>query len=200
MSPALEHYLGEYDRALAFDPALARRVREEVGAHIEEAIDHGRTAEEAIARFGRASALAPDFARAALPARLRATLHAALSMLAATFLFMRLRSVLLALGQAEGGLANLLAAVDRAGLAAAILFGLAAWHRIRKGDAVRASAPLLGAAASLLLSVAASLARAAGVAGGDPLIWATGAAEIMLIALFLRHVGRLHRHARLTAA
>lgn len=200
MSVALERYLSEYDRALAFDPALARRVREEVEAHIGEAIDHGRTPEDAIARFGRASALAPDFARAALPARLRATFHAALAMLAATFVLMRLRSILFALGQADGGVADTLTLVDRAGFAGGIVFGLVAWNRIRRGGAMRAGSPLLGAAGALAVSVAASLARAAGVAGGDPLIWATGAAEFALIALFLRHAVRLSRHANFVAA
>lgn len=199
MSAALERYLSDYDRALAFDPALARRVREEVEAHIGEAIDHGRTPEDAIARFGRASALAPDFARAAFPARLRATFHSGLAMLAATFVFMRLRSILFALGQADGRVADTLTLVDRAGFAGGIAFGLVAWNRIYRGDATRAGPPFLGAAGALAASVAASLARAAGVAGGDPLIWATGAVECALILLFLRHAARFNRHASFVA-
>lgn len=196
-------YLAEFDHALGFDRRLARRVHDEVEAHLLDAIDDAQSEREAIARFGNPHALARDYAEAALPDRLRRAGAMAGALALATFVFMRLRSMLLALPGASGGRDATLTLIDRAGFAAGVFFGLYAWHVARSASgaarARRSFGPLLGAAAAFLLSTVASLLRALPASGGLPLVWITGGLEILLIAGVAIQLRQLRLHANVAS-
>jgi uncharacterized membrane protein len=194
MPSLIDAYLADFDRALGFDRRLAQRVHQEVEAHLHEAMDDAASEAEAIRRFGNPQALAQAYAEATLPSRLRKTRAVALAVAVATFLFMRLRSVGLALPEIDNGPFAALTAIDRTGFVAGILFSLYAWHVSRRG-AQTMLPPLLGATAAFLLSVIASLMRASILFGDDPLIWWTGAAEILTIAAASLQIRLLQRHA-----
>jgi hypothetical protein len=207
MSRLTTDYLAQFDRALNFDPGLARRVRVEVEAHLCDAIEAAGKGEEAerfaIARFGNPAALARDYALATLPRQIRTTWSAAIAMMVATFVFMRLRAILLSVPATADGASALLALADRAGFGAGIFFSLYAWHsaRRRKGESVRnVLSPMCGATAAFLLSTLASLSRAATTAGPGPLVWITGSLEMMMIGFVCIQIRRLQHHAGLAAA
>lgn len=203
MSRLTADYLAEFDRALGFDPGLARRVHAEIEAHLCDAVAGAGDAEaaerRAIARFGNPQTLARDYAMAALPRRMRTTWATAIAMVVATFAFMRLRSILLALPAIDGGASTLLALADRAGFGAGIFFALYAWHSARpeSGNVRRILPPLRGATAAFLLSALASLSRALLATGAEPLVWITGSLEMLLIGMACIQLRRLHRHAGL---
>jgi hypothetical protein len=194
----IDAYLANFDRALGFDRRLARRVRQEVEAHLYDAMGDTVSQAEAIRRFGNPHVLAQAYAEAALPSRLRKTRAFALAMAVATFVFMRLRSVGLALPDIDNGPFAALTAIDRTGFVAGIMFSLYAWYASRRG-AQGMLPPLLGAAAAFLLSAIASLLRAAILSGDDPLIWWTGGAEILTIAAASLQFRLLQRHAALVS-
>lgn len=199
MPSLTDAYLAEFDRALGFDRRLARRVHEEIEAHLLDAIDEARSESEAIARFGNPHSLARDYAEAALPERLRRTGTMAGVLAFATFVFMRLRSMALALPGTDAGPGGALILIDRAGFATGLVFSLYAWHAARAAPgaerARRSFGPLLGAAAAFLLSIVASLLRALPASGGAPIVWITGGLEILLIASVAIQLRQLHRHA-----
>jgi|CXWL01.1.fsa_nt_gi hypothetical protein len=207
MPSLTDAYLAEFDRALGFDRRLARRVHDEIEAHLCDAVaddtDDEGAERRAIARFGNPQVLARDYAQAALPARLRMTWAVAITMALATFALMRLRSTVLALPGMEAGSNMLLAVVDRAAFGAGIFFSLYAWHRARSAfgtvGAERMLSPLSGAAAAFLLSVFASVSRATMATGGDPLIWITGSLEMLLIGSVGIQLRLLHRHVGLAS-
>lgn len=203
MSGLTDTYLAEFDSALGFDRRLARRVHDEIEAHLLDAIDDARSESEAIARFGNPHALARDYAEATLPDRLRRAGTMAGVLAFATFVFMRLRSMLLALPGTEAGPGMTLTLIDRAGFAAGLFFSVYAWHVARSTSgaarARRSFAPLLGAAAAFLLSIVASLLRALPASGGAPLVWITGGLEILLIGSVAIQLRQLHRHANVAS-
>jgi len=203
MSGLTDAYLAEFDRALGFDRRLARRVHDEIEAHLLDAIGDAQSESEAIARFGNPHSLARDYAEAALPERLRRAGTMAGVLAFATFIFMRLRSMLLALPGMEAGPGMTLTLIDRAGFAAGLFFSVYAWHVARSTSgatrARRSFAPLLGAVAAFLLSIVASLLRALPASGGAPLVWITGGLEILLIGSVAIQLRQLHRHANVAS-
>ena len=206
MSRLTDAYLAEFDRALRFDPSLARRVHAEIEAHLCDAIEaagKGEAGERAaIARFGNPEALARDYALATLPRRIRTTWAGTIAMMAATFAFMRLRTILLLVPATADGAGMFLTVVDRAGFGAGIFFSLYAWHSARRGgESVRhALPPLCGATAAFLLSALASLSRALLATGAGPLVWITGSLEMTAIGFVCVQIRRLQHHAGLAAA
>lgn len=203
MSGLTDAYLAEFDRALGFDRRLARRVHDEIEAHLLDAIGDAQSEREAIARFGNPLSLARDYAEAALPERLRRAGTMAGVLALATFVFMRLRSMLLALPGMDAGPGITLTLIDRAGFATGAFFSLYAWHVARSASgaarARRSLGPLLGAAAAFLLSTVASLLRALPAGGGVPLVWITGGMEILLIVGVAMQLRQLHRHANVAS-
>lgn len=203
MSSLTDAYLAEFDRALGFDRRLARRAHEEIEAHLLDAMDNAHSEREAIARFGNPHSLARDYAEAALPERLRRAGILAGVLALATFVFMRLRSMLLELPEMDAGSGMTLTLIDRAGFATGVFFGFYAWHVARSASgaarARRSFGPLLGAAAAFLLSIVASLLRALPASGGEPLVWITGGLEILLIGGVMMQLRQLHRHANVAS-
>jgi uncharacterized membrane protein len=199
MPSLIAQYLAEFDRALGFDRGLARRVHAEIEAHLLEAMDDAQNEKDAIARFGNPNSLARDYAEAALPKRLRRAGATAATLAVATFVFMRLRTMLLALPGVEAEPATVLTFIDRAGFATGLFFSLYAWHAARSVSgterARRIFGPLLGAAAAFLLSIVASLLRALPASGGESLVWITGSLEILLIGGVAVQLHQLRRHA-----
>lgn len=191
-------YLAEFDRALGFDRRLARRVHREVEAHLEDALGESGSETEAIRRFGNPQTLARAYAEAALPMQLRTTWVVSLAMLVTTFLAMRLRSVVLALPDAQADSLLALTVLDRTCFAAGLTFGMFAIHV--RGRGAQAMVPgMMAAAAALLISASASLMRATIVAGDAPLIWWTGGAELLAIAAAAVQILLLQRHAALAS-
>lgn len=203
MSGLTDAYLAEFDRALGFDRKLARRVHDEIEAHLLDAMDDARSEREAIARFGNPWSLVRDYAEAALPGRLRRVGAMAAMLGLATFAFMRLRSMLLGLPAAEAGHSMMLTLVDRAGFTAGVFFGLYAWYIVRSTSGTergrRVFGPLLGAVAAFLLSIVASLMRALSTSGGEPLVWITGSLEILLIGAVAMQLRQLRLHAAIAS-
>lgn len=197
MPSLIAAYLDDLDRALSFDPALASHVREEIESHLLETAEHCGE-QDAIARFGQAVLIARSYATAGWANRLRRSWFAALGLLCATFLLMRLRTALLDL---PGG-ADPLILLDRGGLTLGlfciVLAGvLAARLRFVAIDA-RVQSLLHAGCAALILSVAASLLRALPMVDGGAtfgLIVCSIFVELGLIALLLRRLGRLGRYA-----
>lgn len=130
-------YLERLTSRLAFDPALARAVREEVEDHLREAAarhgsDEPAAAERhAIANFGDPAAIAAQFAVASLARRARHAGAAAVLMLAAVFVLMQARVAWYAatqwpaIGMPELGAAVF--AIDRYAFWAALLLTVAGW-------------------------------------------------------------------------
>jgi len=87
-------YLDTLTRALAFDPALARRVRREAEDHLGEAVERdgagGIAAEQhAVAAFGEPRALARQYAAASMLAQTRRVGAATMAALAGIYLAMK---------------------------------------------------------------------------------------------------------------
>lgn len=198
MPGLIDTYLAAFDRELAFDRRLARRVHEEVEAHLHDAMDDAATEVEAIRRFGNPQALAQQYVAASLPYRVQKAWILALVLAATTFAFMRLRSVWLGLPDIDSGPLAALTTIDRVGFIAGVIFGLYGCHVSRR-SARKALSPLLGAAIAFALSIAASLTRATLVSGGNPLIWLTGAAEVLMIVAAAIQLRLLRRYAAFTA-
>lgn len=191
-------YLADLDRALAFDPALAARVHDEIEDHLLTAVEHAPE-QDVVARFGEPAQIARSYATAGWADRLRRAWLASLALLAATFLLMRARALLLDLPYGAGGA---MAWLDRgaffAGLVCVAIAGMVAWHsRFATVDS-RIRTLLHGGCAALVLSIAASLLRALPLVGsGVPaaLVVASALVELTLVALLLRHLNRLGSYA-----
>lgn len=202
MSRVIDAYLSEFDRHLAFDRKLARRVRDEIGSHLAEAAEHDGDEARAVARFGDPKQLSKSFVEAALPSRLRLTALALAILAAATFALMRLRSIWFGLGEHRDGLFADLTNIDRAGFVLGMILAGYAWWIIRraKPNSERAIIVIQAALLSFAMSIGASLARAYLVAGWDIVLWLTGGLEaICLVALYWQLRLAL-RHARITHA
>lgn len=198
MPGLIDAYLADFDRELAFDRRLARRVHQEVETHLHDAMDDAATEAEAIGRFGNPQSLAQQYVAASLPYRVQKAWILALVLAATTFAFMRLRSVWLGLPEIDNGPLAALTTIDRAGFIAGLILGLYGWHVSRR-SARKAISPLLGAAVAFSLSILASLIRATILSGGDPLIWLTGGAEVLMIAAAVMQLRLLQRYAAFTA-
>jgi len=128
-------YAERVARELAFDPALARRMRREVEDHLREAAAcsgaAGLEAERrAVAGFGDARAIAAQFAVVSLAKRARRAGFVAVLTIAAVFAAMKVRVLWYGAVSATfkpGGLAEMVLAVDRFAFWFAVLVGVAAW-------------------------------------------------------------------------
>ena len=197
MPRLIDAYLSEFDRHLAFDRRLARRVRAEVGSHLAEALEHETSEAEAVARFGDSKQLAKAFVESALPGRLQFAALSLVIMAAMTLAMMRLRSVWFDLSAYQHGLSNYLATVDRIGFLLGFAMAGYAWWTVRRSQlhAERAILSIHCAMLSFVVSIVASLARALLVAESDSLIWLTGGLEcIGLIAIYWQ-LRLTYRHA-----
>lgn len=196
-------YLADLDRALAFDPALALRVHDEIEDHLLTAVETA-SEQDVVARFGDAAQIARSYAAAGWANRLRGAWLAAFGLLAATFVLMRGRALLLDLPFGSG---DIMAWLDRtalfAGLVCVAVAGVLAWQtRFATVDA-RIRVLLHGGCAALILSIAASLMWALPLAaGGLPtaLVAASAAIELTLTAFLLRQLNRLGSYADCIAA
>jgi hypothetical protein len=131
----IAEYASSLAARLAFDPPLARRVREEVEEHLREAVaaDSAEGAERrAIERFGDARTVAAQLALASLAGQLRKVGVTVLLVLAAAFLAMSMRLAWYdftewGLCEAAAPLAETLGTLDHSAFWMAALAGLAAF-------------------------------------------------------------------------
>ena len=199
MAGVIEQYVAALKRDLDFDPPLARRMAEEVEAHLWEAAEadpawpspeaEGRVVE----RFGLAREIAAQFAADAASRRARRSWIVLAVTVAVTFVAMRLRVMWLAdVGDSLSVLAPL---VDRYAFVAAMAVGLVGWFVFR-----RSVLPLVLCLGALAASIAAGMLRAGLFVEGAPLhVLLAAAGEIALIGLLSFHVVGLGRSVRRTA-
>ncbi|CAN5512197.1 hypothetical protein BH10PSE6_BH10PSE6_09110 [soil metagenome] len=198
MAGVIDDYVAELRRDLDFDPALARRMGDEVESHLRDAAEADPAGpspdaeRRAVKRFGLAREIAVQFATDAVNRQARRTWIALLAAVAVTFIAMRLRVIWLAdVGDSLSMLAPL---IDRYAFLAAIAVGSIGWWAAR-----RSVLPLAICLAALAASIAAGIVRA-GLFEGAPLhVLLAAAGEIALIGLLLFHVVGLGRSLKRTA-
>lgn len=197
MPRLIDAYLSEFDRHLAFDRRLARKVRNEVESHLFETLEHDTSEAEAVARFGDPQTLSKAFAEAALASRVRMTAAMLAILAVTTFALMRLRSLWFDLDASQLALQAPLATVDRAGFALGMVLGGFAYWSIRRTQQNMDHAVLAshGAMLCFAISIAASLMRAISVAGPDNVIWLTGGLEAIGLVVMCWHLRLTFRHA-----
>ena len=199
MAGVIEQYVATLRRELDFDPALARRLADEVEAHLWEAAEadpawpSADAERRAVARFGMARQIAAQFAVDAVDRQAKRTWITLLVTVAVTFVAMRLRVMWLDdLGGTVSALAPL---IDRYAFVAALAVGTVGWFASR-----RSLAPLAVCLFGLAASISAGLVRADLFTGGAPLhVLLAAAGEIALVGLLSWHVVGLHRRLRRTA-
>jgi hypothetical protein len=199
MAGVIERYVEGLRRDLAFDPGLARRLADEVEAHLRDAAEADpawpstEAEQRAVERFGLARGIAAQFAGDAVNRQARRTWIALLATVAVTFVAMRLRVMWLAdVGDSLSVLAPL---VDRYAFVAAMTVAAIGWFAFR-----RSVLPLAFCLAALAASIGAGLVRAGLFVERAPLPVLLGAAgEIALVGLLLFHVVGLGRSLRRTA-
>lgn len=197
MARLIESYLAEFDRYLAFDRQLARRVREEVGAHLAEIVEHQGSEAEAVARFGDPKQLSRAFAESALPGRLQMAVLSLAVMSALTFAMMRFRALWFDLSANQQGLAGHLTMIDRTGFFAGVAIAIYVWWVVRKAP-LKIDRVITAIHAALVLfavSISASLARAIPVATADGFIWLTAIIEFGGLAVLYWQLRQSYRHA-----
>ncbi|QCK86064.1 hypothetical protein E8L99_10015 [Phreatobacter aquaticus] len=179
MARLIEAYLDDLSSRLSFDPHLAERMREEIAGHVEDALDASEAPSEddvrrVLTRLGSPRAMASHYLLDALDRQSERLWWALLTMMAATFLAMRLRTLGLA-APSDGGalLDGLIPLVDRYGLVAAMVIGAAGWlaaRRLPAGETLDHET----LRRPILVTVAAGLsfaALAASVVAGGARIW-----------------------------
>lgn len=199
MAGVIEQYVAAMKRDLSFDPALARRMADEVEAHLWDAAEAdpawpSREAEQrAVDRFGLAREIAAQFATDAVNRQAKRTWIALLATVAVTFVAMRLRVMWLAnVGDSLSALAPL---VDRYAFIGAMTVAAIGWFSFRFSIL-----PLAICLTALTASIGAGIFRAGLFVSGAPLHVLLGAAgEIALIGLLLFHVVGLGRSLKRTA-
>jgi len=199
MAGVIDEYVAALRRDLDFDPPLARRLADEVEAHLWDAAEAdpaGLSPEaerRAVARFGLAREIAAQFAGDAIDRQARRTWIMLAATVAVTFVAMRLRVLWLDdLGASMSALAPL---IDRYAFIAALVVGIVGWLAFR-----RSLMPLAICLGGLAASIAAGIARAGLFVDGAPLhVLLAAAGEVALIALLSWHVFGLHRRLRRTA-
>ena len=199
MAGVIETYLAGLRCELDFDPALARRMTDEIEAHLWEAAEadpawpSSEAEQRAVARFGLAREIAAEFAADAVAQQTKRTWIALLATFAVTFVAMRLRVIWL--GEVGDTLSALAPIVDRYAFIAALSLGTVAWFAWR-----RSWLPLAICLVAIVASVAAGIVRAGLFVDGAPLtVLLTAAGEIALIGLLSFHVIGLGRRLRRTA-
>lgn len=199
MARVIEQYAAALKRDLDFDPALARRMAEEVEAHLWEAAEADPAwpspdaERRAVERFGLAREIAAQVAADAASRRARRSWIVLAVTVVVTFVAMRLRVMWLT--DAGDGLSMLIPLVDRYAFIAATAVGLIGWFAFR-----RSILPLAVCLTALAASIAAGILRAGLFFDGAPMhVLLAAAGEIALIGLLLVHVVGLGRSLRRTA-
>jgi len=134
----IQEYAERLARALAFDPALAHRVRQEVEDHLREraandpVADRVEAERRAVASFGDPRAIAAQFAAGSLARQARRAGFAAILVIGAAFIAMKARLTWYGLMElpAAGGfeaLAGIVLSIDRLAFWLALVAGIAAW-------------------------------------------------------------------------
>lgn len=199
MAGVIDAYLASLRRDLAFDPALAQRLAEEVEGHLREAAEADAdwpspdAERRAVERFGLAREIAVQLATDAVERQGRRTWLTVIATLIVTFVAMRLRVMWLDdLGEAVSTVAPL---VDRYAFVVAVSVAAVGWL------AFRASVLLLTIClGGLAASIAAGFVRVDLFAGGAPLgVLLPAAGEVALVGLLAWHVTGLGRRLRQTA-
>jgi hypothetical protein len=199
MAGVIEQYVAVLRHDLSFDPALARRMAEEVEAHLWDAAEADpawpsfEAEQRAVERFGLAREIAAQFAADAVNRQAKRTWLALLATVAVTFVAMRLRVMWLAdVGDSLSMLAPL---VDRYAFIAAMTVATVGWFAFRLSVL-----PLAICLAALAASIGAGIFRAGLFVSGAPLhVLLPAAGEIALIGLLFFHVVGLGRSLRRTA-
>jgi hypothetical protein len=195
----IEGYVASLRRELDFDPALARRMADEIEAHLRDSAEADpawpspEAERRAVERFGLAREIAGQFAADAVNRQARRTWIALLATVAVTFVAMRLRAMWL--GDVGDSLSVLAPFVDRYAFIAALGVAAIGWFAFR-----RSLLPLAICLAALASSIAAGILRAGLLVEAAPLhVLLTAAGEIALIGLLSFHVIGLGRRLRCTA-
>jgi hypothetical protein len=130
MAGVIDQYVAALRRELDFDPALARRLADEVESHLRDAADADpagpspEAEQRAVARFGLAREIAAQFAADAVDRQARRSWIMLAATVAVTFVSLRLRAMWLDdLGSTASALAPL---IDRYAFIAALLVGAVA--------------------------------------------------------------------------
>ncbi|MBN9088616.1 MAG: hypothetical protein J0J01_17065 [Reyranella sp.] len=199
MAGVIDRYVATLTRDLDFDPALARRMADEVAAHLWDAAEADpagpspEAEQRAVARFGLAREIAAQFAADAVNRQAKRTWIALLATVAVTFVAMRLR--VMWLSDVGDSLSMLAPLIDRYAFIAAMAVGAIGWFAFR-----RSVLPLAICLGTLAGSIAAGIVRAGLFVEGAPLhVLLAAAGEIALIGLLLCHVVGLGRFLRRTA-
>jgi hypothetical protein len=199
MPNVIEGYVAALRRELDFDPPLARRMADEIEAHLWDAAEADPewpspdAERRAIERFGLAREIAGQFAADTVNRQVRRTWIALLATVAVTFVAMRLRVIWL--GDVGDSLSVLAPLVDRYAFVAALGAAAIGWFAFR-----RSLLPLAICLAALAASIAAGILRAGLFVEAAPLpVLLTAAGEIALIGLLSFHVVGLGRRLRRTA-
>jgi hypothetical protein len=200
MASVIDAYLATLRRDLDFDPALARRLADEVEAHLWEAAEADPAwpspdaERRAVDRFGLAREIAAQFAADEVDRQARRAWLTLLAAVAVTFVAMRLRVMwLVDPGEAMSALAPLVDRYAFIGALSAALIGRFAF----RGSVL----PLAICLGGLVASIAAGFVRAGMFAGGAPLhVLATAAGEIALVGLLAWHVFGLGRRLQRSAS
>jgi hypothetical protein len=199
MVSVIDRYVATLKGDLDFDPALAKRMADEVEAHLRDAAeaDPGwpscEAEQRAVDRFGLAREIAAQFAADAVKRQARRTWIALLATVAVTFIAMRLR--VMWLGDVDDSLSLLAPLIDRYAFIAAMAVAAIGWFAFR-----RSVLPLALCLAALVASIAAGIVRAGLFVEGAPLhVLLAAAGEIALVGLLLFHVVGLGRSLRRTA-
>jgi len=199
MAGVIQDYVAALKRDLDFDPALARRMADEVEAHLWDAAEadpawpSADAERRAVERFGLAREIAAQFAADAINRQARRSWIVLLATVAVTFVAMRLRVMWLA--DAGDSLSMLAPLIDRYAFVAAIAVGSIGWWAFR-----RSVLPLAVCLTALIASIAAGIVRAGLFVDGAPLpVLLAAAGEVALIGLLLFHVVGLGRRLKRTA-
>ena len=199
MASLIDDYVASLRRELSFDNALARRLPEEIEAHLRDAAEAdpvwpaAEAERRAIERFGLAREIAAQFAADAVDRQARRTWIALLATVAVTFVAMRLRVIWL--GEAEDSLSVLTPLIDRYAFVAAIAVAGIGWLAFR-----RSLLPLAGSLVGLVASIAAGIVRAGLFVDRAPLhVLLAAVGEIALIGLLAVQVFGLGARLRRTA-
>jgi hypothetical protein len=195
----IDIYLAALRRELGFDPALARRMTEEIETHLWEATEADpawpspEAERRAVERFGLAREIASQFAEDSVSRQSKRTWIALLATLAVTFVAMRLRVVWL--GETGDAYSVLAPLIDRYAFIAALGIGTVGWLAYR-----RSWLPLAICLLAIVASVVAGIVRARLFAeGAPPLVLLAAAGEIALIGLLAVNMIGLGRRLRRTA-
>lgn len=198
MAGVIDTYLASLRHDLDFDPALARRLAQEVESHLWEAAEAdpawpSDVAERrAVERFGLAREIAVQFAADAVAQQSRRTWLTVIAAVIVTFIAMRLRVMWLS----DIEITSLAPFIDRYAFAAAVAVATVGWLVFR-GSLLPLAACLTG----LAVSIVAGFMRAELFAGGAPLhVLLPAAGEVALVGLLAWRIVDLRRRVRRTAS